>query len=195
MRVSSALQEETMKKARLIILPLLAVIFALFSGWSTILAQTIEKFQDQILQIEALPSGSVFFLTITEDDLTAAAKEMLARYNVEISDTIQEALGVRLSVSDPKISLGNSELFMSARGGKGILKVNASLNASLTWDGTTVHVDVKSVDVPIVSVDPATINAYIQGPLNSYVEQIKQYYEIRSFSVSKGKIELEAMKK
>ena len=86
-------------------------------------------------------------------------------------------------------------MLMTAKGGKGFLKVNASLRASVIWNGTTLNVDIKSVDVPIVSVDPASINAYLQGPLNSYVGQLKQYYEIRSFSVGEGKIELEAMKK
>ncbi len=158
-------------------------------------AQTIEKFQNQILQIEALPSGSEFSLTITEDDLTAAAGELLVRYKTDIQNTIREALGVSLTVTDPKISLKNSEMIMTAKGGKGFLKVNASFQAGLVWDGTTVRIDVKSVDIPIVSVDPATLTAYLQGPLSSYIEQIKQYYEIRSFSVSEGKIYLEAVKK
>ena len=177
-----------MNKTRLTILPLLAVIFSLLLGWSTISAQTIEKFENQILQIEALPSGSRFSLTITQDDLTAAAEEMLARYKTDIEDSIQQAIGVRLSVSDPKISFGNSEMLISARGGKGFLKVNASLKASINWDGNTISVDVKSIDLPIVSVDPATVNAYLQGPLSSYVEQLKQYYEIISFTVSEGNI-------
>ena len=139
--------------------------------------------------------GSLFSLTITEDELTAAAEELLAQYSAAIQDSIQQAIGVRLTVSDPKITFRNNEMLMTAKGGKGFLKVNASLRASVIWNGTTLNVDIKSVDVPIVSVDPASINAYLQGPLNSYVGQLKQYYEIRSFSVGEGKIELEAMKK
>ena len=57
-----------MNKTRLIILPILSVFFALFLGWSTIFAQAAEKLENQFRDIQALPAGSAFSLTLTDDE-------------------------------------------------------------------------------------------------------------------------------
>ena len=66
-----------MIKTRLTILPILAAIFALFFGCSTIFGQAAENIEQQIRAIEALPAGSVFTLRVTDDDISAAANEYL----------------------------------------------------------------------------------------------------------------------
>ena len=183
-----------MNKTRLTILPILGVIAALFFGWSTLFAQTVEKLTNQFLEIEALPSGSVFTLIVTDDDMTAAANEYLVAYKNEIQNLVQEATGTRLELADPVVEFRTNNTMASLRVGKGFLKVTASISAAITWDGS-LHVDVKSVDVPIISVDPATINSYIQGPVARGMEEVEKYYEIRSLKVGDGAITVEAMKK
>ena len=72
--------------------------------------------------------------------------------------------------------------------------VAASIDADVTWDGK-LHVNVTDVNVPIVAVDAATVNAYIQGPIESGMSYIEQYLEIHSFVIDEGVITLEATKK
>ena len=92
-----------MNKTRLTILPILSVFFALFFGWSTIFGQAAEKLENQFREIEALPSGAAFTLTVTDDDITAAANEYLDRYLPEIEQMVQEATGIKLNFADPVI--------------------------------------------------------------------------------------------
>ena len=92
-----------MNKTRLIILPILSVFFALFLGWSTIFAQAAEKLENQFREIQALPAGSAFSLTLTDDDITAAANEYLERYLPEIERVVEEETGIKLNFSDPVI--------------------------------------------------------------------------------------------
>ena len=183
-----------MNKTRLFILPIIVVFFAFIMGWSTISAQTIDKLTNQYREIEALPSGSVFTLVVTDDDMTAAAEEYLSNFRKEIEAMVQEAAGVKLTLSDPVVEISTTDTVASVKVGKGFLKVNASIRATITWDGS-LHVNVTSVDVPIVSVDPATINSYIQGPINNGMAKVAEYYEIRSLQVGDGAITVEAMKK
>lgn len=183
-----------MNKTRLIILPILAVIFTLFFGCSTIFGQAVENLEQQIRAIEALPAGSVFTLRVTDDDISAAANELLEQYMTEIQDMLQGATGTKLSISDPIIEFKTQKANASLRVGKGFLKVAASIDADVTWDGR-LHVNVTSVNVPIVSVDAETVNSYIQGPIESGMSYIEQYLEIHSFDVEEGVITLEAMKK
>ncbi len=184
-----------MNKTRLTILPILGVFFALFFGWSTSFGQAAAKLEAQFNEILALPAGSVFTLTVSDDEITEAANEYLDRYTDEIVEMIRETAGVKLDVSHPVIEFKTDDATASIRVGKGFLKVTASIRASVVWENDTLVVDVKSVDIPTISVDPATVNSYIQGPVNSGVNELKKYLEIYSFSVSDGYIQLEAMKK
>ena len=102
---------------------------------------------------------------------------------------------MKLDLSHPVIEFKTDDATASLRVGKGFLKVTASIRASVVWENDTLVIDVKSVDVPTISVDPATVNSYIQEPVNAGVEELKKYLEIYSFEVSEGYIKLEAMKK
>ena len=66
-----------MTKTHKYILPIIAVLFGIFFGWSTISAQTIEKLTSQLRDVQNLPAGSVFQLTLTDEDATAAAAEYI----------------------------------------------------------------------------------------------------------------------
>ena len=186
--------EEKMNKTRLTILPILSVFFALFFGWSTIFGQAAEKLENQFREIEALPSGAAFTLTVTDDDITAAANEYLARYLPEIEQMVQEATGIKLNFADPVIEFKTDYATASLRVGKGILKIPASLRADVYWDGT-LHVEVKEIEVPVISVDPVSVNSAIQGPIRDAMASLEKYYEIRDLELAEGYIKLEAVKK
>ncbi len=183
-----------MNKTRLIILPILSVFYALFLGWSTLFAQAAEKLENQFREIEALPSGSVFTLTLTDDEISDAANEYLDRYLPEIQSMVEEATGIKLTFADPVIEFKTGTAMFSLKAGKGFLKVPASMRAGVYWDGS-LHLNVEELNIPIVSVDPATINSYIQQPVNEAMDTIGKYYEIRDLEVAEGFIRLEAMKR
>ena len=92
-----------MQKTRTTILPIIAVFFGLFLGWSTIYAETIERLTEQLRQVESLPSGTVFQLILTDDDATDAAEEYLEAYMEEIQQLIQQSTGIKIDLSDPRI--------------------------------------------------------------------------------------------
>ncbi len=183
-----------MNKTRLTILPILSVFYALFLGWSTIFAQAAEKIENQLREIEALPAGSAFSLTMTDDDITAAANEYLNRYLPEIEKIVEQETGFKLNFADPDIEFKAGQAAASLRVGKGILKVPASLESEVYWDGT-LHVEVKKLEVPIISLDPAAINSAIQEPIRQAMETFGQYYEIQLLELGDGYIRVDAVKK
>lgn len=183
-----------MNKTRLTILPILGVLTALLLGWSTIFAQTKDKLAENFREIAALPSGSVFRLTITEEDATKVFEEYLEEYETEVKNLTQQAIGIRLDFSDPDIDFDKDEITFSIRGGKSFLKVGASMRAEVVWRDDRLHVDVKSVDVPI-PLDPATVNSYTHEPIENAIQRALQYYEVRTFTIEDGYASLEAMKR
>ena len=183
------------KKTRLTILPILGVIFALFLGWSTISGQTIDQFTEYYKEIANLPSGTSFRITITDDDATKIADEYLQRNYESIQNLLQQAIGIRLDIDNPKIEFEDDMVTASARGGKSILKVGASIQGTMVWVDNQLHIDVKSVDVPVISVDPATVNSYMHGPLERAVSKGLQYYDVISFDIEDGYAILEAVKR
>ena len=186
-----------MTKTHKSILPIIAVIFVLFFGWSTISAQTVEKLTNQLLEVQNLPSGSVFQLKLTDEDATAAASEYLEKYMEDIQKMIEQTLGMKMDFSDPKIDFDENRLVVSIRGGVGFLKITASASGTVVWDTETqtLRVNVESVDIPIVSVDPSTVDSYIQGPINDFIHDLMKGYEVLSFNIYDGFAILEARKK
>ena len=184
-----------MTKTRLIILPILGAIAALFLGWSTIFAQTIERLTDQMSAVEALPSGTVIQLTLSEEDATAAAEEYINAHMTELKKMMQQGFGVALDISDPKVRFLPDEVILSIRAGFGFLKITPSARADVYWNENSLQVNVKSVDVPIVSVDPAVVNSYIQEPIQSMIDQIQVSYNIRSFKIEEGYAVVEVEKR
>lgn len=186
-----------MTKTHKSILPIIAVFFCLFFGWSTIFAQTVEKLTNQLQEVQNLPSGSVFQLTLTDADATDAASEYLERYIEKIQTMVEQSVGMKLDFSDPKIDFDEDRLVVSIRGGIGFLKITASASGKVVWDAPsqTLRVDMQSVDIPIISVDPATVNSYIQGPINDLIHDKMNGYEVLSFNIYDGFAVLEARKK
>ena len=186
-----------MQKTHYSILPIFAVFFSLFCVWSTSFAQATERIMNQLIAVDNLPAGSVFQITLTDEDATEAASEYLIQYEEDIQNMIQHAAGIKLDFSDPKIDFDEDRLVVSIRGGLGFLKVTASAGGTVLWDeqAQQLIVNVDSVDIPIISVDPATINAYIQAPMNDFIHGMMEGYEVISFKVYDGFAVLEAMKK
>lgn len=154
---------------------------------------TINKFMNKFNDFQALPSGQSFTIKVTDSEATAAAQEYLAENKALVKQMIQKSAGMSLDVENPVIKFGNDEISMSAKGGKGFLKVNASLNAKVNWDGK-LNVDVKSVDIPIVSVSPEKLNSIVEKPLIEFMNKVGEYAQIQSFKLESGAAYLEATK-
>ena len=99
-----------------------------------------------------------------------------------------------INVENPEIRFGNDEISMAARGRKGFLKINASVNAEVRWDGRA-NVTVRSADVPVISISPEKLNFVTEKPLAQAMGKVEDYAEIRSFKLMNGLAVLEAMKK
>lgn len=186
-----------MTKTHKSILPIIAIIFGLIFGWSTSCAQTAEKLENQLREVKNLPSGSVFQLTLTDEDATKAAAEYLTIYMERIQNMIVNTVGIKLDFSDPEIDFDDERIIVSIRGGIGFLKIKASASGKVEWDTSTqtLKVDIQSVDIPIISVDPATVTSYIQGPLNEFIHSILGSYEILAFNIHDGYAVLDARKR
>ncbi len=182
-------------KTRTIILPILGVFFALMLGVNTVSAQTIEKLTNQLKEIEALPSGSSFTLSLTDDDATAAAGEYLGKYEETIQNAISNAVGVKLDISNPTITFGEDQLTLAAKAGKGFLKVGVSATAAVVWENNELHVTVTELNVPIVSIPVDTANSFIAEPLKNGINDLLKYYDVQSFKLSDGVAVLNAAKK
>ena len=185
-----------MTKTHKIILPIITIIFILFFGWSTTNAQTVEKLTEQLRQVQNLPSGSVFQFVLTDEDATDAAEESLDRYMESIQDMVEQAIGIRLDFSDPYINFDDDRVVVSIRGGLGFLKIAVSASGKATWDVATqtLLVDIESVDIPVISVNPTEVNSYIQGPINDMIHKMMVGYEILSFNIYDGYAVVEAKK-
>ena len=185
-----------MTKTHKIILPIITIIFILFFGWSTSNAQTIEKLTEQLRQVESLPSGSVFQFYLTDQDATDAAEETLDRYMDSIQNMVQQAIGIRLDFSDPNINFDDDRIVVSIRGGLGFLKITVSASGRASWDVATqtLLVDIQSVDIPVISVNPTEVNSYIQGPVNDMIHKMMSGYQILSFNIYDGYAVVEARK-
>ncbi len=182
-------------KSHTIILPILGVIFALMLGWNTVSAQTVEKLTQQFNEIAALPSGSSFTLTLSDDDATAAAEEYLGKYMQTIQDAINEAIGMKLDISSPTVTFSEDTLTLGLKAGKSFLKFNVSAKATVVWENNDLHVTVTELNVPVVSVPVETANSFIAGPLKNIITELLKSYDVQSFKLSDGVATLNASKK
>lgn len=184
-----------MTKTRLIILPILGILAVLFFGWSTISAQTMDRLSQQMDAVSSLPSGTVVQLTLSEEDATAALAEYINTHNEELKEMMRQSFGVALDISDPKITFKPNEVLISIRAGFGFMKITPSARAEVYWANDELHVNVTSIELPIVSVDPSVMNSYIEEPLQSIVDQIEESYTINSFKIEDGYAVVEVTKK
>ena len=155
---------------------------------------TIDKFMAKFEEFKTLPSGESFAIEITDKEATAAAKEYITENKAEIRDFLKQQTGFGLDVDDPSVKFGEDEISLSAMGGKGFLKTKATLTADIKWDGGPV-VNVRSVEVPVVSVSPEKLNSSVEEPLKKMMDIVEEYAEIRSFKLKEGVAVLEAVRK
>ena len=155
---------------------------------------TIDRFTKQFFDIKAQAPGAPFKAVITDEEATAAAREYLENNRDQVKDLIKSKAGVSLDVADPVIEFAPDEVRLSAKGKKGLIKINASASAAVTWDGS-LHVEAKSVNVPVISVSPAVINPAIKEPIDQWVKKLQEYAEIRSFRITDGMAMVEGIKK
>ena len=154
----------------------------------------INKFTGKFNEFRALAPGERFSVRVTDTEAADAAREYLTKNRSHVSEMIRSAAGVGLDVSDPEVRFHPDEVFISARGGKGFMKVKASLCAEIRWDGRPL-VNVRSVEVPFVPVTPQKLNSVVEKPLVSIMKTVGDYAEIISFRIAEGEAVLDALRK
>lgn len=155
----------------------------------------MERLSEQIFAIENLPSGTVALLTLTDDDATAAAQEYLDQNEEELRRLTQQNFGIALEASNLQIEFKPDVLLFSIDVGIKLLKITLSARANVLWKDDSLNIDVTSIDIPIISVDPAVVNSYIQEPIQSIIDQITEGFDIRDFKLEDGYASVEVIKK
>ena len=143
----------------------------------------VSRFISRFNEFQSLPSGASFSVRVTDFEAEEAAKEYLAENRDQVSGLIRQAAGVSLD-----------EIVLSAKGGRGLLKVRASLSADVRWNGG-LNVNVQSLELPFVSVTPQKLNSVVEGPLKGVMARVAGYAEIRSFRITEGAAVLDAVRK
>ncbi len=91
----------------------------------------LNNFMNKFNDSKVLPAGKTFKIKVTDTEAAAAAREYLEEYNEQVRQLIQNSAGMSINVENPEIRFGNDEISMAARGRKGFLKVNSSVNAEV----------------------------------------------------------------
>ena len=153
----------------------------------------LDKFMNKFEEFKNLPSGESFTIEVTDTEATDAGREYVSENSEWIKQQLKATTGLALSVENPTIKFGVDELSMVVTGGMGLLKANASLTADVAWNGEP-NVNVRTVNVPFVTLSPEKLNTLVEKPLDQLMEKVKEYGEIRSFKLSDGLAVLEAVK-
>lgn len=154
----------------------------------------MQQFMDKFEEFKTLSSGESFTLEVTDVEATAAAREYVAENKAQIKQMMKQETGFELDVDKPSIAFRKDAVLLSLMAGVGFLKTKASITADVKWDGKPVVV-VRSVEVPVVSVSPGELNAFVAEPLKQMTEAVEEYAEIRSFRIEDGVAVLEAVRK
>ena len=155
---------------------------------------TIQQFMDKFETFKTLPGGEPFTIEVTDLEATAAAREYVAENKALIRAGMKQETGFELDVDKPSITFRDDTVLLSVMAGVGFLKTKATLTADVKWDGGPV-VNVRSVEVPVVSVSPEKLNSSVEEPLKKMMDIVEEYAEIRSFKLKDGVAVLEAVRK
>ena len=142
-----------------------------------------------------LPSGLTIRLSLTDRDATAFAAKYLNDHNKEIKELIQQKLKFNPDITEPQIQFGRDEIHLSAKVGIRFMKANAILTASVHWNGSRADINIKTLELPIVTLDASKANGLIQKPIEDFVSQLQQDFNILSFIVDTGSVTIDAVKK
>lgn len=154
----------------------------------------LDKFMSKFEEFKNLPPGEFFSIKVTEKEATDAVREYVSENKEWIKEQLKAATKLGLSVENPTIKFGNDELSMEVTGSKGILKSKASLISDVLWKGKP-EVKVRTVKVPFVSLSAEKLNTVMAKPIDTLMEKVKAYGEIRSFKLTEGMAVLEAVRK
>ena len=158
------------------------------------MGKQLQHFIDKFEEFRALPAGESFTIKVTDREATAAANEFVTEQKTQIREFLKQSTGFGLDISDPAIDFLDDGIILSAKGGKGFLKANASITADVRWDDG-LAVNVRSVDVPFISVSPQKLNSAVKKPLSLLMAKVGEYAEIRAFVLMYGCAVLEAVRK
>ena len=142
-----------------------------------------------------LPAGLTVQMSLSDIDATNYAVSYLKSHDPEIKELIKQKLKISLDITDPEIKFGENELCINCRTGLKFVKAKASAKADVKWDGKKALVNVKSIDLPIISIEPSKANTLIQLPIERFISQLQEAFKIQSFRVEPGRISVSAVKK
>ncbi len=154
----------------------------------------LQHLMDKFEKIRVLPSGEPFIIEVTDQEATSAADEFVTENKAQIREFLKRSTGFALDISDPVVFFLDDGIILSAKGGRGFLKAEASITANVRWDGEPV-VTVRSVDVPFISVSPRKLNSVVKNPLKRLTDRVERYAEISSLSLKTGYAVLKAVRK
>ena len=147
------------------------------------------------LDFEKMPSGSNIQILLTDQEATKYTEEYLDKHKEEVKELISQKIKIGLDVSEPKISFDQDEISLSARVGKSLIKTTAKATASVIWDGSKAHVNIKTLAIPVIKIEADKANGIIQQPVHSFIEQLQKDFIIKSFKLQKGIASVDAVKK
>lgn len=155
----------------------------------------IQQFQDQFNQIQAMPSGTAFNINITDADASAALDEYLEVEADMVDSLIKDYLNVSVKITDPRITFSDGKISVVVKAGISFIKVDASITAAVTYENGQVIVKTESVKVPVITLEPATVDGYIQPLVNDMMGRVSQGADIQSVTIADGTLSIAAVKK
>ena len=153
----------------------------------------LNSFVAKFNQFQTLKPGEPFTIRVTDAEATEAAEELIAENKDRIRELTKKETGVGMDAAEPKICFREGEFSMTAKVGKGIVKVKSSLCADVKWENG-LKVNVKKVDVPIIKISPEKLNFVVRDPLDMGMRMVENYARIRSFEIKDGYAVLEAVR-
>ena len=147
------------------------------------------------MDFSVMPSGLKIQMSLSDQDLTTYAEKYLSEHKEEIKNLIREKTNISAEISQPFIRFNQDEVVIAARVGIKVVKTNAEVSASVIWNGNDVLVNIKQLVLPLISLDASKANGLIHQPIEKFVNNLKQDFQILSLRVEKGSVTISAVKK
>jgi|GEM_PF-976718 hypothetical protein len=188
---------------RSLILPVILLLCMAFVGWHayspvnqyTSGGPAMDQLYAEAQRINDLPAGTPFTVTFSDDTLTQAAEEALSLYSADIKAALQKLASMEIDVAKPKVEFnGDGTLKLSAKAGKGFLKVGASAIARINLINGIPEIQVEKVDVPLISISAETANSEIKNLTGQYMNYLTSFCSLSKIEITDGQIAIEGIK-
>ena len=189
---------------RILILPVILLLCMFFVGWHAYIPMVqansnqpaIDQLTAEVNRIYALPSGSAFNFTVSDDTLTMAAEEAFQKYGNEIKAAVTQLVNVNIDIDKPEVEfLSDGTIKISAKAGKGIFKVGVGVNGKINLVDGKPEIFIEKIDVPIINVSEETANSEIKGLTNQYMNYLTDFCTLSKIEVTEGQAVIEGIVK